>query len=77
MPVHDADGPEAEMILRGANETLLWLRGQLPREGRPRAMVERLAHALRLLYEQAPSEFRREMVKFLAANLAEMRGEDA
>lgn len=76
MALEEATEDETRAMSERANRFLAMLWKQEP-SIKARDVVETLGIALRLIYIEAQPEFRREMLKYLAANLAEMPEADA
>lgn len=76
MSLTDATEAETEEMAMHAQSVLRFLqRGR--HHLNASTAIEVLALALRLLYDAAPPRFKEEMLEYLVANLAEMRGVDA
>lgn len=76
MPLEEATYAETQEMATRANAFLSAIWKMYPGI-QASAVVETIGMALRLIYQEAKPEFRREMLKYLAANLAEMREIDA
>lgn len=76
MPLEEATDADMEVMVKRASRLLTHAWAQEPAIAAS-DVVETLAMALRLVYQEALPEFKREMLKYLAANLAEMQEADA